>query len=82
MRGFAVGVLSLIVLQVFSSSGGPEAGGKLVGWLNTGLKKALSGEVALIPTVKTAAPAKPAPATPDLSGGISLPRNPPLSVQV
>jgi hypothetical protein len=80
VRGFAVGVLSLIALQVFSSSGGPEAGGKLVGWINTGLKKALSGEVALIPTAKTAPAAAPAPSTP--AGGISLPRNPPLSVQV
>lgn len=81
MRGVIGGVLTLIALQVFSSGSGPAAGGKLVGWVNTGLKKALSPEVALIPTRKTAPPSsskKPAPA-----GGISLPRNPSVgSVQV
>lgn len=82
MRGFVVGVLSLIALQVFSADGGPEAGGRLLGWVNTGLQKALSGNVALIPTAQTAPAATPAPTGPTPAGGISLPRNPPLSVQV
>lgn len=75
MRGIAAGVLTLIVLQVFSSSGGPEAGGKLLGWVNTGLQKALSPNVAAIPTAKKAPPAKAAPST-GSTGGIDLPRNP------
>jgi hypothetical protein len=76
VRGILGGALTLIVLQVFTSSNGPEAGGKLIGWLNTGIKKALSPDVALIPTARKAPPAKTntAPST----GGVSLPRNPSL----
>lgn len=82
MRGVAVGILTLIALQVFGSSGGPEAGGKLAGWIATGLKKAISADVAAIPTSKAAKPAAATPPGGTPAGQITLPRNPPLGVQV
>lgn len=75
MRGLVGGVLTLIALQVFSSGKGPDAGGKLVTWINVGLQKAISPEVALIPNRKPPAKTSPTAPTP---GGISLPRNPSL----
>lgn len=84
MKGIVAGVLTLIALQVFSSGKGPDAGGQLLQWINKGLKAAISPDVAAIPNTKKAPPAKSsgsssAPST----GGISLPRNPPVgTVQV
>lgn len=80
MRGILAGALTLIALQVFSTGKGPDAAGKLIGWVNTGITKALSPDVAAIPTARKAPPAK-TPAAP--STGINLPRNPSVgTVQV
>ena len=82
-RSIAVGGLSLIALQVFLSGTGPEAGSKLLLWLNTGLEKLLSPKVAAIPYVAKAAAAPAAkPTAPGISyqpGPIGLPTNPPVS---
>lgn len=78
MRGIVAGVITLIVMQVFSSGSGPDSAGKLVGWLNVGLQKALSPEVALIPTAKKAPPAKSTAPSKPSTGGVNLPKNPPI----
>jgi hypothetical protein len=81
VKGIVAGALTLIMLQVLvASKGGPESAGKFIGWINTGITKALSPSVALIPTRKTAPAASAAkPSTP----GVSLPNNPPVgTVQV
>lgn len=81
MRGIIAGALTLIVMQAFGSGKGPDQAGKLVQWINVGLKKAISPDVAAIPTAKTAPPAKTS--TAPSTGGIDLPRNPPVgTVQV
>lgn len=79
MRGVLAGVLTLIALQVLGSGRGPEQGGKLALWLASGLDKALSPDIAAVPTRKTAPPAKNGKAP---VGGISLPRNPSLGSTV
>jgi hypothetical protein len=72
-RGVFGGVLTLIVMQAFSSGKGPEQAGKLGGWIATGLQKALSPDIAAIPRRKTATPAS-------TSGtATTLPRNPVLT---
>jgi hypothetical protein len=81
MRGIIGGALTLIILQAFSTGKGPDQAGKLIQWVNLGLTKAMSPDVAAIPTRKTAPPSK-APAAPS-TGGIDLPRNPSVgTVQV
>lgn len=54
-RGVAAGVLTLIALQALGSGSGPEKGGQLLVWLSKGLSRALSPDVAAIPTAKGAA---------------------------
>lgn len=54
-RGVIGGVLTLIVLQALGSGSAPEKGGQLLVWLSKGLSRALSPEVAAIPTAKSAA---------------------------
>ena len=79
MRGILAGALTLIVLQVFSSGSGPASAGKLIGWVNTGLQKAISPEVAAIPTAKSAKkPAASSSTKAPSTGGVvaTLPRNP------
>lgn len=80
-RPVASGVLTLVVLQVFLSGRGPEAGGQLLGWVNTGLQKALSPKVAAIPYVKPPASAKPSTPKKDewKEGPIGLGTNPPVT---
>lgn len=81
-RSLAVGILSLIALQVFVSGQGPDKGGQLLGWVATGLDKAISPKVAAIPTVKGAKPAAAAAApAPTVKGGVgNLPANPTVTV--
>lgn len=78
MRGVLAGVLTLIALQVLGSGNGPAAGGAFAVWLSKGLEKALSPEVAAIPTAKKAPPAKSSSSS-GSTGGIALPRNPSVS---
>lgn len=82
MRGFLAGALTLIALQVFSSSKGPEAGGKLVLWVNSGIRKAFAPDLAAIPNRRTSPPASRPSGGGTPGGGISLPRNPSVTVQV
>lgn len=78
-RPLAYGALSLIALQVFLTGKGPTAGGALLGWVSTGLTKAMSPTVAAVPYVATAPPAKTPPAKPAPGNGpIGLPKNPPV----
>lgn len=79
-RGVAAGVLTLIALQALGSGTGPERGGQLLVWLSKGLSRALSPDVAAIPTAKGAAK-KPAASSskstnPDTIVGQ---RNPPIT---
>lgn len=83
--------MTLIVLEVFVTGKGPEQAGSLFGWINTGLKKAISPDVALIPTrasAKAKAPAKASPAPKSGSsddwknGPIGLPTNPSVTKTV
>lgn len=79
-RGVAAGVLTLIALQALGSGSGPEKGGQLLVWLSKGLSRALSPDVAAIPTAKGAAK-KPA-ASPSKStnpNAIVGQRNPPIT---
>jgi hypothetical protein len=76
MRGFGPvvgGVLTLIALQVFLSSKGPDAAGSMLGWARTGMDKLISPKVAAVPrtgkTKKAAAP-QPAPAPGNPAQGI------------
>lgn len=83
MKGLLAGALTLIALQVFSSSRGPEAGGRLVLWINSGIRAAFAPDLAAIPNRRSSPPASRAPAGGrGPAGGISLPRNPSVSVQV
>ena len=78
-RGVAAGVLTLIALQALGSGSGPDKGGQLLVWLSQGLSRALSPDVAAIPTAKGAAK-KPA-ASPSKStnpNAIVGQRNPPI----
>ena len=77
MKGFVGGILTLIALQVFSSGAGPKAAGNLVSWIDKGLRAAISGDVAAIPTRKTAPPQSTGKSsTAPKKGYIDLPRNP------
>lgn len=81
MKGVLAGAFGLIALQVLATSKGSEQSGKLLTWVVEGLHKALSPEVAAIPYVAKAPPAKaakPAPSTPGTTG--TLPRNPIVTV--
>lgn len=78
-RSIAAGVLTLIGIQVFVSGRGPEAGGQLLTWIDTGLRAAISPKVAAIPTRKTAGTTTPAPGKSSddwKNGPIGLPTNP------
>lgn len=85
-RSIATGSLSLVALQVFTTSTGPERGGALLTYASTLLEKAISPKVAAIPTSGKAKAAAPAPAAPKSSTGttpaagpIGLPTNPVLN---
>jgi hypothetical protein len=82
-RPLATGALSLIALQVFLSSKGPDAGGRLLTWSTSALDKMLSPKVAAVPYVARrkppAAPAKPPSADDWRTGPIGLPTNPPVT---
>jgi hypothetical protein len=84
-RSIATGSLSLVALQVFTTSSGPERGGALLTYASTLLDKAISPKVAAIPTSGKGKAAAPAPApksttgtTPAATGPIGLPTNPVL----
>lgn len=80
-RGFAAGALMLIALEVLGSGKGPEQGGKLLGWVNSGLRRVMAADVPAIPTVGGAKQSKSKPDDKPDTGGIAgeLPRNPPVS---
>jgi hypothetical protein len=78
-RGVAAGVLTLIALQALSSGGAPEKAGGLLLWASKALSRALSPDVAAIPTAKKAAKA-PAPSSSKSTNPNSIvgQRNPPI----
>jgi hypothetical protein len=77
LRGLAAGALTLIAMQALGSGKGPEQGGKLLGWVAGGLRKALSPEVAAIPTAAKSPPAQQAGGKAEPSSA-TMPRNPSL----
>lgn len=88
-RSIAVGSLTLVALQVFTSSQGPERGGALLVWVSTLLEKAISPKVAAIPTAgkaKASTSTTPKTTTPKTttgtpaSGPNGLPTNPSVTV--
>lgn len=71
MRGFIVGSLALIALQVLVSGQGPDRAAGLLGWTSKALEKALSPDVAAIPQTKTAtANAAPKTTTPPTTSSV------------
>ena len=79
-RGVAAGVLTLIALQALGSGSAPEKGGQLLVWLSKGLSRALSPDVAAIPTAKGAAK-KPAASSSKSTNPNAIvgQRNPPIT---
>jgi hypothetical protein len=54
VRGFLVGSLALIVLEVFLSGQGPTEAGGLIGWTSTALADFLSPDHPGVPTATKA----------------------------
>jgi hypothetical protein len=80
VKGIIGGAFGLIVLQVLVTSKGTEQSGKLATWVVGGLHKALSPEVAAIPYIAKAPPAKAAKPAPTPGTAGTLPRNPIVTV--
>lgn len=77
LGSIAAGVLTLIVIQAFGSGQGPEQGSALMGWIASGVNRALNPSIAAIPTAAKAPPGK-APAAKPNPNEVSntMPRNP------
>lgn len=67
MRGFIVGSLILIALEVFVTGSGPDKASGLLGWSATALDDLLSPDKPGIPQVKNTGAASSTTATPTSS---------------
>jgi hypothetical protein len=82
VKSIFAGVLTLIALQAFGSGNGPAQGGKLLVWIQKGVTRALSPDVAAIPTAKSGHTSTASDAAASKAGGIVGQRNPTIGTPV